>query len=71
MRNTVIVGIILVVIGGLAMTYDRITYTKQEKIVDLGPIHATVEKEKSIPLPLVFGGIVVVAGLVLIFLRKK
>lgn len=70
MKNTVVIGILLVILGGFAMTYDRITYKKQEKIIDVGPIHATVEREKSIPLPLVFGGLVVIAGIVLIFLKQ-
>ncbi len=51
MKPAGIIGIILIVIGILALVYGGITYTKREKVLDLGPIQATAEKQKTIPLP--------------------
>jgi len=46
--------------------YNRITYTTKEKIVDIGPIEATADKEKTIPLPPLLGGLALIAGVGLI-----
>src|SRR5262249_41040863 len=61
-----IIGIILIVIGIVAFAYGGITYTKREKVLDLGPIQATAEKQKTIPFPPVLGGVCLVGGIVLV-----
>jgi len=56
-----LIGIALIVAGILALAMGRISYTTREKVLDIGPIEATTEKHKSIPLsPIV--GIAAVAG---------
>ena len=62
MKPIVIVGILLIVLGILALSYNRITYTKEEKIAEIGPFTATAEREKSIPLPPILGGLALIAG---------
>ena len=49
MKPAGIVGIILIIIGIVALAYGGFTYTKREKVLDLGPIQATAEKEHTIP----------------------
>lgn len=68
-----IVGIILIVVGAIALAYGGITYTSREKVLDIGPIEATAEREKTIPLPPVLGGLAVAGGVVLLVAgsRKK
>jgi hypothetical protein len=61
-----IVGIALLVLGLLALAYQGITYTKTEKVLEVGPITATKETKKTIPLPPVLGGVAVVGGIVLL-----
>jgi len=51
MKPFMLAGIALILLGILGLSYNRITYTSKEKILDIGPIEATAEKEKSIPLP--------------------
>lgn len=58
----IIVGILLVVLGVIAFTYHGITYTSREKIVDIGPLKATKDTEKTIPLPPILGGVAALAG---------
>jgi hypothetical protein len=41
MKSISLAGVVLVVLGVLALTYQGITYTHREKILDAGPIHAT------------------------------
>ena len=66
MKPLLLAGILLVVLGILALSYQRITYTKEEKIAEIGPLKATAEREKSIPLPPVLGGLALVAGAVMV-----
>jgi len=66
-----ILGAILVVLGVLALVYGGIRYTKQEKVVDVGPIEATVEHKKTIPLPPLAGAAALVAGIILISRRDR
>ncbi|HEX2931480.1 MAG TPA: DUF3185 domain-containing protein [Candidatus Binatia bacterium] len=71
MKPTLIVGIVLILLGIVALSYNRITYTTREKIVEIGPLTATAEKEKSIPLPPLLGGLVLVAGIGVIAVGYK
>ena len=71
MKPILLSGIALVLLGILALSYNRISYTTREKILDIGPIEATAEKEKSIPLPPLLGGLVLVAGLGLVAVGCK
>jgi uncharacterized membrane protein len=66
-----IVGIILIVLGVAALVFQGITYTTKEKVIDFGPIQATAEKKKTIPLSPVLGGIALVGGIVLMVAAGK
>lgn len=66
-----IVGTILIVLGVVALVFQGITYTTREKVIDIGPIHATAEQKKTIPLPPVLGGIALVGGIVLLVAGRK
>jgi hypothetical protein len=67
MKSTVLAGLLLVVLGVLVLAFQGITYTKQRKVVDLGPIQATTKTEKHIPLPPILGAAAVLGGVLLVF----
>lgn len=71
MKPIVLVGIVLIVLGAIALAYQGITYTTREKIIDVGPLTATVEKQKTIPLPPILGGLAVAGGIVLVVLGRR
>jgi drug/metabolite transporter (DMT)-like permease len=64
-------GITLIVIGVMALTYHGITYTTREKVLQIGPIEATQEVKKTIPLPPFLGGLLLVGGVVLVILAAR
>jgi hypothetical protein len=66
MKSISIAGIVLVVLGALALAYHGINYTRQEQVFDVGPIHATTETQDRIPLPPVIGGLALVGGIALL-----
>ena len=64
-------GIILIVLGFIGVGWGGFTYTTREKVVDIGPIHATREKTHDIPLPPIAGGIALIGGVILLVAGKK
>lgn len=71
MRAAAIVGIILIVVGILALAYQGITYTSKKEVIDIGPIQASTETRKTIPLPPVVGGLSLVGGIVLLIAGSR
>jgi len=70
-KSATLLGIILIILGVLALAYQGITYTTREKVVDLGPLKITADKEKSIPLPPILGAVALAGGIVLVFLGVR
>lgn len=66
-----LVGIALILLGIVAFAYQGITYTSREKIIDLGPLQATAETQKTIPLSPLLGGLALVGGIVLVVVGAK
>ena len=66
-----LVGIALIVLGIVAFAYQGITYTSREKIIDIGPIQATADTQKTIPLSPLLGGLAFVGGIVLVVVGAK
>jgi len=66
-----LVGIILIVLGVLALVYQGIQYTTKEKIVDIGSIKISADTKKTIPVPPIVGGVALVAGITLIFVERR
>ena len=66
-----LVGIALIILGIVAFAYQGITYTSREKIIDIGPIQATADTQKTIPLSPLLGGLVLAGGIVLVVVGAK
>ena len=66
-----LVGIILIVLGVLALVYQGIQYTSKEKILDIGSIKLSADTKKTIPLPPIVGGVAIAAGIALILVERR
>ncbi len=64
-------GVLLIVLGALALAYQGFTYTHQEKILDVGPIHTTAEKHDRVSLPPILGALVLAGGIALLVFGAK
>ena len=71
MKPITIIGVILIVLGVVALAYQGITYTTNEKVVDLGPLKVEAKREKTIPLPPLLGGLALVGGIVLVIAGSR
>ena len=69
--NTRLLGIALIILGVVAFAYEGITYTTREKVIDIGPLQATVDKEKTIPLPPIVGAVALVGGIALLLVGAR
>jgi hypothetical protein len=66
MRPRLVIGVILIVLGVVALAVGGINYTTKEKVLEVGPLKAEAEKEHTIPLPPILGAIALVGGIVLV-----
>ena len=70
-KSITLVGIALILLGIVAFAYQGISYTSREKVIDVGPLQASVDTKKTIPLSPLLGGLVLVGGIVLVVVGTK
>jgi drug/metabolite transporter (DMT)-like permease len=61
-----IAGIVLIVLGILALVYQGFSYTTHKKVLDIGPIQATKEEHNTIPIPPILGVLALIGGVVIL-----
>ena len=66
-----LIGVALIALGVIALVYQGITYTSKEKIVDVGPLKAEVDRKKTIPLSPVLGVVALVVGVALLLVAGR
>ena len=73
MKPFVIVGVLLIALGLAALVAQGVTYTSNETVIDIGPLHATADQERTLPLPPVLGvaAVAAAAGLLVVGVRKR
>jgi hypothetical protein len=64
-------GVILVVLGVLALVYQGFTYTTQKKVLDVGPIQATRQEHHTVPLPPILGALALIGGVVVLVSDRR
>ncbi|MDQ3170585.1 MAG: DUF3185 domain-containing protein [Acidobacteriota bacterium] len=69
MKN--IIGVILIVVGLIGLIWGGLSYTREEKVLDLGPIEATAERRETIPVTPLAGGLALAGGIVLLVAGRK
>ena len=53
------------------LVWTGFSYTKKENIVDAGPLHISADKQKTVSWPPVLGGVVLIAGIVVLVTGGK
>jgi uncharacterized membrane protein len=71
MRPITLVGIVLIVLGALALAYQGFSYTRHEQVLNVGPMHVTAETKDRVPISPILGGLVLVGGIVLLVVGNK
>jgi hypothetical protein len=71
MKPVAILGIVLIVLGITALILHGVTYTKHKTLVDVGPVKATKQTQKTVPIPPVAAGAAIAGGLVLVIVGSR
>jgi hypothetical protein len=71
MKPNMWIAIALIVLGALALAYQGFTYTHREKVIDLGPIHATADKQERVSIPPIVGGLALAGGVILLLVSSR
>ena len=71
MKPSALAAIVLILLGVIALVYQGITYTSRETVLDIGPVHATADRQKTLPLPPVLGVAAVAGGVVLLVVGSR
>ena len=71
MKPTMIAAVLLIALGVVALAYQGITYTSRDTVLDLGPLHATAERQHTLPLSPLLGIVAVVAGGALLLVGRR
>ncbi len=71
MKTITVLGILLAVLGILALVFQGVNYTRREKVIDVGPIHATRDENKHFSVPPIAGGLMLAGGIVLLVVGAK
>lgn len=71
MNGMGIVGIVLIVLGAIGLAYGGFEYTREEEVLDIGPIEASVEDRERVTVPLWLSGLVLVAGVGVLVASKR
>ena len=71
MKAATIIGVILLIVGIIVMVNEGFTYTSREKVLDIGPIEAHTETEKTVPVSPILGGLAIAGGIALVVVGTK
>lgn len=71
MKPIMIMGIVLIVLGVAGLVFQGIRYTTREKVVDLPGLQVTAEKQKTIPIPAIVGGVALAGGVAMVVVASK
>jgi hypothetical protein len=71
MRNFMVIGVVLVVLGIVGLVVQNVKFTETKKVVDIGPLQVTSEEKHNIPIPTIAGIAAIVAGLGLVLVARR
>ena len=68
--KTSTIGIVLIVLGAIALAYQGFSYTTREKVIDMGPLQVSADEKHTVPLPPILGALAIAAGAIILFRAK-
>lgn len=71
MKPMMMVGVVLIVLGAVGLVVQTISYTTREKVVDVAGIQVSADTRKTVPAPLIAGGLALAAGIAVVIVASK
>ena len=66
-----LIGILLIVLGIVALAVGQIRYTDRDKVLDIGQLEAETVEHKTVPISPIAGGAAVAAGIALVVVGSR
>jgi hypothetical protein len=66
-----VLAIVLIVLGVIGLVSGGISYTRREKVLDVGSVELSRDQHERIPVPPVAGALCLVAGIAILFIRPR
>ena len=64
-------GIVLIVLGVLALVYQGFTYTETKQDAQIGTLKIQHNETETVPLPPLVGGVFIAAGVAALFIGNR
>ena len=71
MSGKTIIGIVLIVLGVLALAYRGFTYTTQKKEVDIGSLQVNKKEHHEVDFPPLLGALALVGGVAVLLVNRR
>lgn len=71
MKNIPILGVILILLGAAVLAYHQFSYKTRETVLEIGPIKATAERTKTVPIPPILGWALIGSGVCVLIFRAR
>jgi len=71
MKPLALVGVLLIALGLAGLALGHFSFTTQKKVVDVGPVTASVAEEHSIAIPDIAGVAAIIAVAVLVVMGQR
>lgn len=71
MKPLAVAGLLLIVLGVVALVVQGVGYTSRETVIDIGPLKATADRHRTIELPPVLGIAAIVGGAALVLVTSR
>ena len=71
MKNTLIIGIVLILLGAAVLAYRQFSYKTEETVLNIGPLKATAERTKTVPIPPIIGWALIGSGALVLVVNAR
>lgn len=71
MKALLLGGVLLIILGAVALVYQGISYTTNKKVVDAGPLQINHKENHTVPLPPLLGVVAIAGGIALLVLGSR
>jgi hypothetical protein len=71
MKALLLGGVLLIILGAVALVYQGINYTTSKKVVDAGPLQISHKETHTVPLPPILGAIAIAGGIALLVIGSR
>ena len=65
------IGIVLIVLGALALAYQGFTYTTEKKEVDIGSLQVNKKEHHEVDFPPLLGALALVGGVAVLVVNRR